>query len=107
MAYRGSRVRDQGLVIGHEFLEEQNEQKERNLKEKVSQLKDITIKIQMEVMDQRPLLNNMEDRFNNISSTIANTIGKVGRLMKSRSNEHIHYLLLFCLFVFLVIWFYL
>ena len=35
-----------------------------------------------------------------------NTIGKVGKLLKSHSNYHIHYLLLFCLFVFLVLWLY-
>merc|ERR1719370_2187853 len=57
----------------------------------------------MELKDQRTLLNDMDDGFNSTSSIITNTIGKVG---KSHCNYHIHYLLLFCLFVFLVLWFY-
>ena len=40
------------------------------------------------------------------STEATNTIGKVGKLLKSHSNYHIHYLLLFCLFVFLVLWLY-
>ena len=108
MAYRGSRVPGytQGPVMGHESLEDQNEQMESDMKDKVSQLKSLSINIGMELKDQRTLLNDMDDGFNSTSSIIKNTIGKVGKLLKSHSNYHIHYLLLFCLFVFLVLWFY-
>ena len=108
MAYRGSRVPGytQGPVMGHESLEDQNEQMESDMKDKVSQLKSLSINIGMELKDQRTLLNDMDDGFNSTSSIITNTIGKVGKLLKSHSNYHIHYLLLFCLFVFLVLWFY-
>ena len=108
MAYRGSRVPGytQGPVMGHESLEDQNEQMESDMKDKVSQLKSLSINIGMELKDQRTLLNGMDDGFNSTSSIITNTIGKVGKLLKSHSNYHIHYLLLFCLFVFLVLWFY-
>ena len=108
MAYRGSRVPGytQGPVMGHESLEDQNEQMESDMKDKVSQLKSLSINIGMELKDQRTLLDDMDDGFNSTSSIITNTIGKVGKLLKSHSNYHIHYLLLFCLFVFLVLWFY-
>ena len=108
MAYRGSRVPGytQGPVMGHESLEDQNEQMESDMKDKVSQLKSLSINIGMELKDQRTLLNDMDDGFNSTSSIITNTIGKVGKLLKSDSIYHIHYLVLFCLFVFLVLSFY-
>ena len=108
MAYRGSRVPGytQGPVMGHESLEDQNEQMESDMMDKISQLKPLCIQIGMELQDQRTLLNGMDNKFNSTSSVITNTIGKVGKLLKSQSNSHIYYLLLFCLFVILVLWFY-
>ena len=95
----------QGPFSGHELLEDQNEQ-ESHLKDKVSQLNDIAIKIGMELKDQENLTNGLNDSFNNLSSIITNTTGRVGKMLKSQSNYHIRYLLLFCLFVFLVLWLY-
>ena len=96
----------QGPFVGHELLEDQNEQMESHLKDKVSQLNDIAIKIGMELKDQENLTNGLNDGLNNVSSIITNTTGKLGKMLKSKSNYHIRYLLLFCLFVFLVLWLY-
>ena len=76
------------------------------MKDKVTQLKDIAIKIGMELKDQENLTNGLKDTFNKMSSIITNTTGKVGKMLKSQNNYHIRYLLLFCLFVFLVLWLY-
>ena len=96
----------QGPFVGHELLEGQNEQMESHLKDKVSQLNDIAIKIGMELKDQENLTNGLNETSDNLSSIITNTTGKVGKMLKSQSNYHIRYLLLFCLFVFLVLWLY-
>ena len=96
----------QDPFVGHDLLEDQNEQMESHLKDKVSQLNDIAIKIGMELKDQENLTNGLNDSFNNVSSIITNTTGKVRKMLKSQSNYHIRYLLLFCLFVFLVLWLY-
>ena len=94
----------QGPFVGHELLEDQNEQMESHLKDKVSQLNDIAIKIGMELKDQENLTNGLNETSDNLSSIITNTTG--GKMLKSQSNYHIRYLLLFCLFVFLVLWLY-
>ena len=108
MAYRGSKVPGytQGPVMGHESLEDQNEQMESDMKDKVSRLHQLSINIGMELKEQKTLLNDMDNGFNSTSSIITNTIGKVGKLLKSHSNYHIHYLVLFCLLVFFVLSFY-
>ena len=105
---RGSKVPryTQDPVMGHESLEDKNEQMESDLKDNISKVKTIAINIQQELKDQRPLFDDMDNTLNSTSSMITNTIGKVGKLLKSDSNYHIHYLVLFCLFVFLVLWFY-
>ena len=94
----------QGPFAGHELLEDQNEQMESHLKDKVSQLNDIAIKIGMELKDQENLTNGLNETSDNLSSIITNTTG--GKMLKSQSNYHIRYLLLFCLFVVLVLWLY-
>ena len=98
MAYRGSKVPGytQGPVMGHESLEDQNEQMESDMKDKVSRLHQLSINIGMELKEQKTLLNDMDNGFNSTSSIITNTIGKVGKLLKSHSNYHIHYLLQGC-----------
>ena len=109
MAYsRGSKGPGyaQGPVMGHESLEERNEQMESNLKDNISQMRTIAINISKELKDQRTLFNGMDNRLNSASSLITNTVGKVGKLLKSDSNYHIHYLVLFCLLVFFVLSFY-
>ena len=92
-SYRGSRVPGytQGPVMGHESLEDQNEQMESDMKDKVSQLKSLSINIGMELKEQDKLLKDMDNKFDSASSIITNTIGKVGKLLKSHSNYHIHY----------------
>merc|ERR1719282_882916 len=47
----------------------------------------------MELKEQDKLLKDMDNKFDSASSIISNTIGKVGKLLKSHSNYHIHYLL--------------
>merc|ERR1712226_1205705 len=94
----------QGGFRGNESLEDQNEVMEGELKGKVSALKSLSINIGVELEEQKKLLNSMDDGFDSASSIFTNTIGKVGKLLKSHSNYHIYYLLLFCLFVFLVLW---
>merc|ERR1719187_1280663 len=96
----------QDPFVGHDLLEDQNEQMESHLKDKVSQLNDIAIKIGMELKDQENLTNGLNDTFNSVSSIITNTTGKIGKMLKSQSNNHIRYLLLFCLIVFLLLWLY-
>ena len=105
---RGSRFPSysQGPFVGHELLEGQNEQMESHLKDKVSQLNDIAIKIGMELKDQENLTNGLNDSLSNLSSIITNTTVKVGKMLKSQSNYHIRYLLFFCLLIFLVLWLY-
>ena len=105
MAYRGSKVPvyTQSPVMGHESLEDQNEQLESDLTDKVSRLHQLAINIGMEVKEHKPLLEDIDNRFNRTSLIITNTMGKVGKLLKSQSNNHNHYLLLFCIFVFLVL----
>merc|ERR1719209_134141 len=49
----------------------------------------------MELKDQENLTNGLNDGLNNVSSIITNTTRRVGKMLKSQSNYHIRYLLLF------------
>ena len=92
--------------MGNETLEERNEELEGELKGKISALKSLSIDIGVEVNEQNKLLKNMDDHFDSTHSMFSNTIGKVLKMAKAHHNYLIHFLLAFCMFVFLVLWFY-
>ena len=67
----------QGSLLGHETLEDTNEVMEGELRGKVDQLKYLSINIGNELNEQKKLMKEMDDGFDNTSSIITNTIGKV------------------------------
>lgn len=77
MAYPRSRYPQPPGIMGNESLEDQNLEMEGELKGKVSQLKSLSINIGLELNEQKKLLSDMDDGFDNTSSFITNTIGKV------------------------------
>jgi blocked-early-in-transport protein 1 len=93
-------------VGGHEQLEEQNTAAEGELHDKVGLLKSLAIDIGDEVKLHNKLLNEADDTFDNVGGLLGNTIGKVRQLAKSGYRYYLLYLFLFCIFVFLVLWFY-
>lgn len=93
-------------LLGHESLEDRNQELEGELKGKISALKSLSIDIGMEVREQNRLLKDLDDGFDSTHSIFSNTIGKIAKLAKSHQKYFIYYLLLFCIFVFLVLWFY-
>lgn len=92
--------------MGHESIEETNQEMEGELKGKINALKSLSINIGVEVREQNRLLNEMDDGFDSTASMFSNTIGKLVKLAKNRPHFYIYYLLIFCFFVFLVLWLY-
>ena len=108
MSYRANKgyPHPQGNIYGNETLEEENEALEGELKGKISALKSLSINIGEEVKEQNKFLRSMDDQFDSTHSMFSNTIGKVLKLAKSNHKYYIYYLLAFCLFVFLVLYFF-
>jgi len=89
---------------GHEHLEEENDSKENELKEKVSLLKQLTIDIGDEVKEHNRLLKDADDTFDSVGNVMSATIGKVKELAKSGYKYYFLYLFIFVLFVVIVLW---
>ena len=89
--------------MGNETLEERNEGLESQLRAMILNLRPriIPYQIGLEVNEQ-----NMDSHFDSTHSMFSNTIGKVLKMAKAHHNYLIHFLLAFCMFVFLVLWFY-
>ena len=77
---------------GHEHLEEENDSKENELKEKVSLLKQLTIDIGDEVKEHNRLLRDADDTFDSVGNVMSATIGKVKELAKSGYKYYFLYL---------------
>ena len=90
--------------VGHEHLEEENENAETELRSKVSALKSLSIDIGTEIREQNVDWNRLDDEFDSTFGQLLNNIQRVVKLAKSGSRYHLFYLFLFCLFVFFIIW---
>ena len=93
-------------IGGHEELEEQNSVAENELKDKVGLLISLAIDIGTEAKEHDRLLNEAEYAFDSVGGLLGTTIGKVRQLAKSGYRYYFLYLFIFCIFVFLVLWFY-
>lgn len=108
--YRG-RPGGQGVgggppYMGHESLEDQNNANEEELKGKIGALKSLSIDIGAEVREHNKLLRDLDDGFDANASLLQQSMSKVLRMAKSGSRYHMLYLFLFCLFVFMVLWYF-
>ncbi len=102
--HRGNRGQVGGQYYGHESLEEQNNVREEELRGKIGALKSLTIDIGAEVREHNRLLRDVDDGFDSAGGLLRQSMDKVLSLAKGGSRHHLLYLFLFCLFVFLVLW---
>jgi len=92
------------LYSANEFVEEQNDKAENELHDKVGLLRSLSINIGEEVRGHNHLLKETDDKFDSLGGLVSTTIGKVKLLGNSGHRYYSLYLLLFCFFVFIVIW---
>ena len=98
--------------MGNETLEERNEVLESQLRamDLESQLRAMILNLRPRIIPYQIGLEvneqNMDSHFDSTHSMFSNTIGKVLKMAKAHHNYLIYFLLVFCMFVFLVLWFY-
>ncbi|KAM4550463.1 BET1 homolog [Fundulus diaphanus] len=94
------------VASGYSVHEEENEQLREGLRAKVGALKSLTIEIGTEVRVQNQLLSDMDSDFDSTDGLLGATIGRVKRLSRGSQTKLLCYMLLFCFFVFFVLyWF--
>jgi hypothetical protein len=94
------------VVGGQEQLEEQNSAKVSVLSDKVREAKYIAIAIREELKVHNEHLFKAGTTIDKVGDLLVNSIGKVKQLAKSGYRYYFRYLFLFCLFAFVVLWFY-
>ncbi|KAM9385441.1 BET1 homolog [Pholidichthys leucotaenia] len=91
---------------GYSVYEEENEHLQEGLRSKVKALKSLTIEIGTEVKYQNKMLVDMDTDFDSTGGLLGATIGRVKQLSRGSQTKLLCYMLLFCLFVFFVLyWF--
>ncbi|XP_046986647.1 BET1 homolog [Schistocerca americana] len=87
-----------------DILEEENEKMTALLRDKIHDLKAVTLEIGNEVKYQEKLLNHMADDFDRTGGFLKNTMNRVVRLGKGSHNHYILYLFIFSFSVFFTLW---
>ncbi|KAF6017667.1 hypothetical protein EB796_024034 [Bugula neritina] len=95
---------DSGYQSSPNHVEDENSRAENHLASQVKQLKSLTIDIGDEVRYQNKMLSGMDDDFDKSGGFLSSTMNRLTAITKSGGNWHLCYLLLFCLFVFFVLW---
>ncbi|XP_054914823.1 BET1 homolog [Poeciliopsis prolifica] len=91
---------------GYSVHEEENEHLQEGLRNKVSALKSLSIEIGTEVKYQNKMLDDMDSDFDSTGGLLGATIGRVKKLSRGSQTKLLCYMLLFCFFVFFVLyWF--
>ncbi|XP_034747928.1 BET1 homolog [Etheostoma cragini] len=94
------------VASGYSVYEEENEHLQEGLRSKVSALKSLSIDIGTEVKYQNKVLEEMDSDFDSTGGLLGATIGRVKQLSRGSQTKLLCYMLLFCLFIFFVLyWF--
>ncbi|PAV63826.1 hypothetical protein WR25_03234 [Diploscapter pachys] len=105
MAYRGGiRGGQPNGGFDGSYLERHNDELVDGLSSKVAALKKVTIAIGEDVREQNRLLNDMDSEFDSSKGLLQSTMKRLGIVARSGGKNMICYLILFCLFVFFVIY---
>jgi blocked early in transport 1 len=98
----GGRTRDD---TNSNILEQQNNERIAMLSDQVSRLKGLTIDIGNEVREQNSLLDNMGDGFQNTRDLLAGSLRRIGTMLEAGGMTHMCYMVAFCVFVMVFLWF--
>ncbi|XP_046860500.1 BET1 homolog [Xenia sp. Carnegie-2017] len=96
---------DYGAPQARHMLEEENDRMVDDLSNKVQALKSLTIDIGNEVRAQNQMLRGMDDDFDKTGSFLSATMGRLTALTNKGHQWIMCYLLLFCVFVFFVVYY--
>ncbi|XP_011451070.1 BET1 homolog [Crassostrea angulata] len=87
-----------------QMLESENDRMEQELSGKVKALKSLSIDIGNEVREQNKFLGEMDEDYDKSGNLLLATMGRLKAITKSGGPKLWCYMLLFCLFVFFLIW---
>ncbi|XP_041665419.1 BET1 homolog [Cheilinus undulatus] len=103
---RGEGASRNYVASGYNVYEEENEHLQEGLRAKVSALKSVVVQIRTEIRHQNKMLNEMDSDLDSTGGLLGSTIGRVKRLSRGSQTKLLCYMLLFCFFVFFVLyWF--
>merc|ERR1712087_757241 len=84
-----------------DFMQKENDAQIGSLADKVSQLKEISIRIGNHVREDNKLLEGLDNNFDATGGVLKGTMQRLNNMVNSKDSRHMLYLALFVVFVFL------
>eukprot|EP00543_Licmophora_paradoxa_P000864 CAMPEP_0202458626 /NCGR_PEP_ID=MMETSP1360-20130828/26499_1 /ASSEMBLY_ACC=CAM_ASM_000848 /TAXON_ID=515479 /ORGANISM="Licmophora paradoxa, Strain CCMP2313" /LENGTH=127 /DNA_ID=CAMNT_0049079251 /DNA_START=291 /DNA_END=674 /DNA_ORIENTATION=- len=84
-----------GADASRNLMEEQNNDRISELSDQVARLKGLTIDIGNEVREQNSLLDDMGDGFSGVQNLLANSLNRIGNMLKHGGPKHMCYMIAF------------
>lgn len=104
MAYRGNSRGAYGGAAYDQYMEGENDALVNSLASKVTQLKDLSNAIHIDMKDQNNMLNDINGGFDSAGSLLGGTMKRLTALTKGGGSCTMMYLAMFVFFVFLLLW---
>ncbi|XP_060928330.1 BET1 homolog [Limanda limanda] len=92
------------VASGYSVHEEENKHLQEGLGAKVNALKSLSINLGTEVKYQNKMLDEMDSDFDSTGGLLGATIRRVKQLSRRSQTKPLCYILLFCFFVFFVLY---
>lgn len=96
----------QGMQFTEEMLEAQNDEKVEHLGRKVERIREISIGIGEEIKLSNQLLLDLDGKMASSNNLIQDTMKKLQKLSEIAGSRHMLFLILFCVFFFLLMYLY-
>lgn len=87
------------------MLENENNQALDHLHSQLSTLKGLSMEINHEVESQNSFLDGMSNDMSNTTNLLSQTLSQLTDMVNSGGGNHMCYLIMFCVFIFLFLWF--
>ncbi|CAL4153544.1 unnamed protein product [Meganyctiphanes norvegica] len=87
-----------------QHIEDENDELQDQLQDKVKSLKNLVINIGEETRSQNTLLGQMDDDYEKSGNFLERSLKRVGIISRGSQNYHVVILFAFCFVVFLLLW---
>mmetsp|Transcript_7257 Transcript_7257/g.25936 ORF Transcript_7257/g.25936 Transcript_7257/m.25936 type:complete len:136 (-) Transcript_7257:120-527(-) len=101
----GGSSSDRGAEAHRDLMEAENERQLEMLRNKTSALRQVALDMHGETRRQNMFLDGMSSDMDRTEGILANTMGRLGKLMDSGGQRYMCYLICFVVAVFLILYF--
>jgi len=94
-----------GNQLSQQLLMKDNDQKIVELTQTVQKIKQISIDIEVGIEQSNKILDSLDSDMSGVQGLLSSSLQRLAKLTEQSGSRHMCYLILFCIFVFILLYF--